>query len=237
MKLLILSTLLALSAAAQAQDSAAKWTNETGLTIVNVDGNTKSESYSANTKLARVFDSNTLSLSGKYLVTKAGSLETARAWEAGARYERALSDSWSAFVAHGAESNSFAGFTQRDNTDLGGKYFFFKSDEGNWFAEAGVRLTKTLPVLGDVKNQTFGRLYTEYNGSFSKTATYKFWVEYLPNFTDSKAYLANLEPSVSVVLSEVFSLKTAYLVKYQEVVAATAKQTDTQFTTSLVAKF
>jgi hypothetical protein len=99
-------------------------TNETEASIVQVDGNTQSESYSAKQKTAYAFDLNSLVLAGRYLQTKSAAIETARSWDVSLRFERSLSERWSVFVQQSAESDPYSGYTQRDNTDLGGKYFF-----------------------------------------------------------------------------------------------------------------
>lgn len=239
MQKLLFITVLALNlSSAMAQDKS-PWAHESEAAIVNVDGNTKSESYSAKQKTVYTFDMNAMTAAGRYLQTKASNVETAKSWEASLRYERIFSDMWSGFLQHGAESDIYAGYVQRDNTDLGAKYFFIKSEARNLFSELGVRYTSTLPT-GTAKkdSNTSGRLYAEYSDKITDTLSGKFWVEYLPNFKDSDAYLVNYEPSISVMISQVFSLKVAYLVKYHNKTATpTEKKEDTTFTTALVAKF
>ncbi len=215
------------------------WTHESEASIVKVGGNTTADSYSAKQKTSYKFDMNILTGSARYLQTKAGSVETARQWEGSLRYERELSEKWSIFIQHGAESDPFAGYTQRDSTDLGGKYFFIKTEPETFFSEAGARYQKMLSSAnGDTTYATLGRLYLEYTKKINDSVSGKLWVEYLPNFKDSDAYLVNYEPSVSVMMSQIFSLKVAYLVKYHnKTVTATEKKEDTTFTTALVAKF
>lgn len=215
------------------------WSHESEAAVVKVDGNTQSDSYSAKQKTIYTFDSNAVTAAGRYLETKAANIETAKSWEASLRYERILSDLWSAFAQHGAESDTYAGYVQRDNTDLGGKYYFIKSDKQNLSAELGARFTNTLPTgSGKKDSNTSGRLYAEYTDKWTETVSGKFWVEYLPNFKEADAYLVNYEPSMSVMMSQVFSLKVAYLVKYHnKTLTASEKKEDTTFTTALVAKF
>ena len=214
------------------------WGHESEVSLINVTGNTTSESYSAKQRTQYTFhDANTLAAAARYLNSRANAVETARSWDASGRYERALSAMQSAYIGHGAESDVFNGYVQRDNSDLGGKHFFIKSDVTNWFAELGYRYTKELNIVAGTTYSNYGRLYTEYEQKQNAALTYKLWVEYLPNFTTSEAYLMNAEPSINVMLSQVFSLKTAYLVKYRNLVAPGEDRADTTFTTSLVAKF
>ena len=225
-----------------AQDSAqlkSPWSHESEAAVVKVNGNTASESYSAKQKTIYKVDSNSLAIAGSYLQSKALGTETAKAWDVSLRYEKALSEIWSAFIQQGSESNTYAGYLQRDNTDVGGKYTFIKSETENAFLEAGARSTKTLSSQGfATKTENFGRLYTEYTRKINASVSAKAWVEYLPNFTDSEAYLLNYEPSLSVLMNRIFSLKIAYLVKFHnKILVATEQKEDTTFTTSLVAKF
>lgn len=215
------------------------WAGEAELAIVQVDGNTTSESYSSKLKTSYHFDQNLLTLSGRYLQTRSSGTETAKQWDASLRYEREFSEKWSAFIQHGAESDPYAGYLQRDNTDIGGKYYFIKSDSLNFFSELGARSSKTTPPGTEkISYSTSGRLYAEYSGKMTETTSGKLWVEYLPNFNESEAYLVNYEPSISVMINQIFSLKMAYLVKYHnKTVAATEKKEDTTFTTALVSKF
>lgn len=216
------------------------WAHESEASIVQVGGNTKSESYSAKQKTSYKVDLNTLTVAGRYLQTKSAGVETAKAWDASGRYERDLSTYWAAFVQHGSESDGFAGYVQRDNSDVGGKYYFVKEDAKNFFSELGYRYSKTnlAGTPGGIEYTNSGRLYVEYTQKFNESVSGRLWVEYLPNFKDADAYLANYEPSVTAMLNEVFSLKVAYLVKYHnKTLAPTEEKNDTTFTTSLVAKF
>ena len=215
------------------------WTDESELGIVKVSGNTDSESYSAKQKTTYTFDLNVLSLSGRYLETKAAGIQTAKSWEGAARFDRILTDVWSVFIQQGAESDYFAGYTQRDNSDIGAKYTLIKSETENLFSEFGYRYSKTLSsIVADTKHANYGRFYTEYSRKLNAAVSAKFWLEYLPNFTKSEAYLLNYEPSLSVMLNSMLSLKVAYLVKsHNFTVLPTEKKDDTTFSTALVAKF
>lgn len=225
-----------------AQD-ASPWVHESEASIVIVGGNTTSESYSAKQKTNYKFDANLLVATGRYLQARSGGVETAKQWDAALRYERELSSVWSVFAQYGAESDFFAGHVQRDNIDVGGKYHFIKDDVQNFFFEIGYRntstnLTVSSPTRGKHYSSDFGRVYTEYNRKLNETVGGKLWAEYLPDLNNSEAYLINYEPSMSVMLTQTFSLKVGYLVKYHNsTTAVNEKKTDTTFTTALVAKF
>jgi putative salt-induced outer membrane protein len=79
---------------------------------------------------------------------------------------------------------------------------------------------------------------TELMRAWTKTFSTKYWVEFLPNLSDSAGYRLNTELSGNAALSEIFSIKLGYLIRYNNTPpAGAAKQTDSTFTTALVAKF
>lgn len=208
---------------------------EAGAVIVS--GNSDSESYAAKAKTTYTQDKNVYSAFGRYLKTDSNGVESARNWEIGARYERELTDYLGVFAGQKAESDVFNGYIQRDSSDLGLKYSVIKSDEMNWFFEVGYRYQKTLPTTGGTTHDNMGRLFTEFNKALDKTLSFKYWAEYLPNFTTTDAYLFNTEASLNVMLNSVFSLKLAYLLQYQNSIPADGKYTTTTSTMNLVAKF
>lgn len=247
LKRLLIPCVLCLTAlSAQGQSTAAPlvpeppkhWAHESEVALVTTTGNSENESASAKQKTAYSFDNNIITNTARYLRSKTGGTETARNWDVSLRYERELSSLWGLFVAHLVESDPYSGFTQRNSTDLGAKYAIVKNDVRTWLAEAGARYSETYSTVGTHDYANLGRFYSEYSQAVNETVSFKIWAEYLPNFKESDAYLANGEASVTSILSKVFSLKLSYLAKYQNAPAvAGAKMTDTVFTTSLVAKF
>ncbi|MGZ3772040.1 MAG: DUF481 domain-containing protein [Bdellovibrio sp.] len=229
----LISSILLFSSFAFSEDL--KGEAEAGAIVVT--GNTDSESYNAKAKSTYTQEKNIYSADGRYVKARSNGVESARNWEIGARYERAFTDYLGIFIGQKAESDIFNGYTQRDSTDLGLKYFIIKTDELNWTAELGDRYQKTLSTVGLITYDNLGRLYTEVNKSLDKTLSFKFWVEYLPNFTETKAYLLNSEASLNVMISSIFSLKLGYLLQYQNLPLAGGKYTTTTTTMNLVAKY
>lgn len=223
----------------QAAPSASAWKNESELSEVLISGNTDSQSTSLKQKTSFTFSNlNTIVGSGRYLMTQSNGTTTARAWDATGRYERALTNYWSLYTSYGAESDIFAGYIQRDNFDLGAKYYFIKRDNENLIGEVGYRNQHSYLVPGINRTENLGRIFSEYSKKFSKTSEGKIYVEYLPNFTNSKAYQLNAEPSLSAAISSIFSVKMSYLMKYQGVVPAGLREhLDTTYSTALVANW
>lgn len=230
--------------------------DETELGTAIISGNTNSETYNLKQLSSYGWDKDLIKLSGRYLNTRSTSgtaptqtplADTARSWDAALRYERVLSDVLNAFVSYGLESDVFAGFVQRNDFDLGAKYFLAKGDITNWSAEGGYRniVTHFGTLLSD-SNTSNLRLYSEATQKMTETATFKIYLEFIQavssnisttGYSVGQDYQFNAEPSVSVMMSKVFSLKTAYLFKYRNYSPVTPKYLDTVFTTSVLAKF
>lgn len=240
----ILSALALLAATSWAspafsQEEPKRFANESELGIVMVAGNARTQTYNAKQANSYLLsDADKLKLDGRYLRGLANDIETAKNWAVSLRYERELSDWYSLYGQQAQESDIFAGYENRYNSDLGFKLFMTKNDTTSWFAEAGYRYTSEFRTRGEPKRLHFARLYSEANHAFNKNTSGKIFAEYLPNFTEPEDYMINGEASVSAVLSEIFSIKTGYAVRYRNVlVGAATTRLDSTFTTSLVAKF
>ena len=228
--------LLGMATAVHAEEPGLKNESEAGVVITS--GNSSSQSYNLKQSTTYSEASNLLRFQARYLKTKNDGVEAAKSWSLGLRYERSLSEMWSAFLAETLESDVFAGILQRYSTDIGAKAKIIHEEGLNWSAEGGYRFTHENKTLGGTLNYHYARLYTEVERKFNASTSAKLWAEFLPNFTDSDDYLINSEVSVSAAMSAIFSLKVAYMVKYDHLPnPGVAHQTDSIFTTALVAKF
>lgn len=227
-------------------DASIKFTGESEASAIVISGNANSESYGAKTKNTwAVSDADLLIAFGKLVRTKADqsgvSTETANSWEAGLRYEHIfIKDEFSGFLQHKAEHDPYNGvFNQRDSEDIGVKYVIMMNDNFNWFAEASYRYSTVLQAPGkpEKENINYARIYTEANYKFSQSGSTKLWVEHLPNMTHSSEALTNAELSVSVTMTSILSLKSAYLWNHNEGAVAPNKKDSSTWTTAIVAKY
>lgn len=235
---------LFLNTVALAADGDAKLAHESQAGLVLTSGNSDTQTYSAKQETSYHWSENTANLTGSFLIGKASGTTTAKKWDLGVRYDRLIIEALSAFTGYQIDANPFSGTDFRHTFDLGGKYRFLKSDTRALFTEAGYRLTAEKFTLdnGATSNGSLtshmSRVYVEWSESWNDSVSSKLWAEYLQSFTNTKDYRFNIEPSVSVLLSQAFSLKVAYLINYRNVPAVAGKKTtDTLYTTSLVAKF
>lgn len=233
----LLVGILFVSSLGYAQDPAPSFKNESEAGIVIVSGNVSSQSYNFKTANTYLWSGNSLKADARYLNTTNTNIEIARYWSLGLRYDRSLSDKLNVFLGELVESNIFSGFLQRYNTDLGAKWNILKNNAWGWSLEAGYRYSLENRLAASFNFQ-FLRAYTEATYAFNPQVGAKLWLEYLPNLTQPADQQLNTEASLTAALTEVFSTKVAYLVKYRSLQPAGITQlVDTWFTTSLVAKF
>lgn len=216
----------------------AGFTNESDAGLAAANGNTKTQTY--NFKQLNVYDleKNIFTLRSRYLNAFANSNETARYFNLGLRYDRDLGNNFSLFIGETLERDKFAGIDRRLITDTGAKYFIVKTDMTKWFSEAGYRYMVEERLTGSKAITSYIRGYTEWETKWNQSFSSKYWLEYLPNLTVNSDYQINTEASISSMLTNIFSLKSAFLLRYDHLPApGIAHQTDTLLTTSLVAKF
>ena len=238
MKHLLISILL-FGSYAQAEETK-RWQHESELGMIIVDGNAESETTNAKQQTIYTYKKYSLTAKAAYTESESDNELTAQSWSASLRYDRKINDKLSGFISYGAESDRFAGYLQRDLTDVGVKYQIKDTEKTKWHSDIGWRHIETNFARSEETDSIDAlRLYSEVTQLFQEGVTGKFWVEYVSQ-TDSdedESYIVNYEPSITAQLSGIFSLKSAYLVKYQNIVTPDRKKTDTTFTTSLVAKF
>ena len=212
--------------------------NESGLGFVLTSGNTQTETLSVNQLNSYTFGENLFAFKANYMNSRQDSVTSAQNYLLNLRYERSIVPTFSIYIAQGLFADKFQNIRQRHNSDIGGKFFFYKEDAINWFAEAGYRFTRENTTNAGSHNLNYVRTYTEVEKKWNPTVSTKYWIEYLPNLTNGTDWLLNTEASVSAMLSGIFSIKTGYLVRFDHLPAAAGlKKTDTTLTTALVAKF
>ncbi|MDO9182983.1 MAG: DUF481 domain-containing protein [Bacteriovorax sp.] len=223
--------------------SHASVSNESELGILIAKGNSDSTSLNAKEAAGLNWDeSNLLKFTGRYLQTKSSSIENARYWSTGLRYDRSISNKLGIFIGENIESDKYAGYNQKYNSDIGARYSLIKEMAKEtkflWDAELGYRYTIENQLTGDQKKLNYIRAYTEATKNWTESVSTKLWFEYLPNLTIASDYQMNSELSITASLNNIFSIKTGYLLRYDNLpnTGAVAK-TDTLLTTALVAKF
>lgn len=227
---------LILSWFAPAANAAGK-PSELEMGLVTTQGNSSNETYNIKALTDTRIQDFDFKVSGRYLRARTQGVETARNWEYGARTEKSVSEDFAAVFGVKSESNTFAGYLQRDSADLGGRYKIDDREEQKAAVELGYRYTITQVLTSGNTFENFGRLYGEYARTLPEIGTFKYWIEFLPNFTVNSRYLVNTEASLAIPFIKNFSFKISYLVKYQNEPPGNALRTDSIFTNSLLFTF
>lgn len=235
-----IAAVLMMTSAAYAQETEnIVFKGESEATAVLVTGNVDTQTYGAKTSNTwNVTANDAAILFGSYLKAKTEDATTANASAVGLRYERVLlTDELSAYVQAKYDEDPINGvFDARESYDIGAKYFFIKSDSLTWLAELGYRYSKTSNFSVQSFDQ-FARGYTEVSSKFNENVSGKLWFEYLNNFEDVDKNQWNAEASLSVAMTKILSLKTAYLINHNEAMVSPLKKDTSTWTTAIVAKY
>ena len=211
--------------------------NESEAGVVVANGNSNSQSYNLKQTNSYGWTQDELKFHGRYLDVSSLGVTSAENWLMSIRYERLINPIWSAFVAETASGDRFAGIDQKYASDIGAKYEILKQDAVVWTAEAGYRYSEEHRTSKHTHTQHIGRFYTEVTKNIGAASSGKVSIEYLPDLTLEKDFQVNSESSISSILTDVFSIKITYQLKFDNTPAkAGAVKTDTVFTTGLVAK-
>ena len=114
------------------------------------------------------------------------------------------------FVSALWEKNRFAGFDNRYSGDVGVRYKIIEDEGFKFYNETGYRYREQFAatvgsVRGEETESQFLRIYFNLEKSFTKTSTFKFFVETMYDFLDSENIEIIFEPSLSVAIGEFFS--------------------------------
>lgn len=263
LRLLVASLLLAHTALAA--DKKLGLENQSELGYVVTGGNSEAETTSFKQLSTYKVTGSVYTFTGHYLQSSGQVADTANPgetinqttaenWSAKLRYDKVITEKWfNVFLSHGWRGDRFQGVSSGHDTDLGGKYYTANSKSYQQFFELGYRYTRELFTVpsancgattvgtGNCAYPEFHyvRLFGKADYVHSKSFSMGIWVEYLPSVVNfSKDQRINFSPYITSVLTDMFSLKVAYLSRYRhERAAGATENTDYTFTTSLIAKF
>lgn len=233
MKIIFITLLFAMSFSSLAQ-----FKSEDSASVNITGGNTDLKTYTFKSDNAYTLDKSVFKMNGSYHYGESDSVRSAENWALGLRYDYNAFPKTGMYVGELIEADRFAGYDRRYNTDLGLTHSIYKTDLKALLVEAGLRYAVEKPLDNSEDKKDFkGRVYGEISHTLKENIKGKFWIEYLPNFSESEDYLVNLEPSLIVTLTSTFSMKTAYLWKFDNLPPAGKSKYDHNYTLSLIANF
>jgi len=217
--------------------------HESELSIAATSGNSDAQTYQARQTTSYHSGYNVFRLGAHYLYGRSQGLESAKNWDATLRYERYFTEDLGAYVGNGYEGDIFVGYDHRISGDLGARYYLIPGDKKIDYlvSEAGYRIRYEHHVAGispTTLTNHFLRGYLEGVYGLTDRMFAKAWVEVLPDLSGSGDFQTNFEISLSVALTDLFSLKVGYQGNYRKVpISAGRKTYDSLLTSGLLAKF
>lgn len=215
------------------------FTTEDSASINLTGGNTDLKTYDLKTNNSLELNWGTWSIDGDYQYGESNEIRSAENWSLLLKYERKISDKINIFLGELLEADRFSGIRRRYNSDFGFKYILSKNAKREFFTELGYRYTIEKSTNSNIedKKDNKSRLYSEISQELKKDLRAKFWIEYLPNLSESEDYLINFEPSLIMTLTSILSLKSSYLWNYDNQPASEKGKHDYQYLLTLIAKF
>lgn len=225
----------------------AQVSTESEISLFTATGNTEVDTFNLRNKSEFKIGKHVIQFGGHYTLSETESQSTgdkeitARNWDLFAKYEKSLTEKLNSLYRVQAEGDKFAGIKRRDNYDLGAKYKFKDEKKLKTFFEFSGRYTieRLEQANSDGEDRltfTKARMYFEHE-KINEKFSYKFWLEYIPNFTTSEDYQIAAEPSMSVILDKNFSLKYGVRYNYDNLPAEGAVREDRVSTLSLISKY
>jgi len=220
-----------------AQDK--KWSDQADFSFVDTGGNTVVTSLSAKNFLKYEF-SDELQAAWKLgvLYGKSGGEKNAESYFSDLHLDYLFTKHLYSFVNVGWSKDKFAGIDSRYYVGPGVGYNFLTGPKHFLSAEISLNYVNEKYTDDTYKEYLGGRAFAEYEYAFTDKNKFSQSVEYLHDFYDSDNYNVNSETALISALSDYLSLKTSYLVKYNnQPVPSTLKETDTILSVTLVVNF
>jgi len=226
-------------AADEAEEKA--WSDEAEFSYVTTGGNADVQTLSAKNRYKIDFaDDYTFLWKLEALKGETDGVLTAERYATDLRLEYAFDHAY-IYGNAGWLQDTFAGLDRRAHRGVGGGYKFLDGPTAFLKAEAGVndvRESYTDSAMNPDRHSTEGRLFGEYTYAFTKKNRFSQSLELLRDLSDSTRYRANSETALIAALTDRFSIKLSYELRYNHrPVPETLRRTDRVLSTALVANF
>lgn len=219
-------------------NAAEKWSDEAEVSVVSTNGNSKVTTLAAK-NLLKVPLSEKISGSWKLqgLYGKNNGVKNAEAYMTELRGDYAQTSRLYYFASAGWFQDKFSNIDSRYVYGLGSGYKLIDGPKHFLLGEAGLTYTMEEDTAGIDSEYLGGRLFAQYAYHINEANKFTQSVEYLPDFEDSKNWMLNSETALVAALNSNFSMKTAYLLKYDNQPGTGVTKTDTILSVALVANF
>jgi putative salt-induced outer membrane protein len=216
-----------------------KWEDTAELSYVQTGGNTDVLTFSGNNSLKYTFsESWTSTWDVGLLYGKTDGDKNAERYYTDLRTDYKASDRLYYYALGGWLKDPFAGIDERFYLGPGAGYKILTGK--THFLSTEASLNYATETYTDESDGDFmeGRFLGKYEYVFNPKTKFTQKGEYLHNFDDSEKYRVNTVSSLTTQLTDMFSLKVKYEVKYQNKPSPeTLENTDTLFSVALVVNF
>lgn len=239
-----LSTLLLLAvvlqaAAGEPPKEEKAWKDQAEFSYVDMTGNTETTSLAGKNLLAYRFTPRaTVSWKVGALYSEDGGETTAESYSTELRLDWMRTARTYYYALGGWNKDRFAGIDRRYYAGGGAGRKFLDGPKHFLAGEAGLNYTREEYIDGSDSGFLTGRAFGKYEYAFTEKNRFLQSLEFLYDFSDSAHYRLNSETAVVSALTDVFSLKAGYNVRYDHrPVPADLEHTDTMMSVALVANF
>lgn len=216
-----------------------KWSDEGELSSVNTGGNTNVSTFSARNLLKYKFSEHFEgSWKASALSSKSEAVKTAERYTSELRGDYLVSKDLYVGIIAGGLKDKFAGIDLRYYVGPVVGYKIYAGPKHFLVTESGLDYVTEEYTNNTDSDYLRGRAFILYEFHVTELNKIQQSVEYLHDFAHSDNYNVNSVSALVSVLSQFFSLKTSYEVKYDnEPVPVTLKKTDTILSVSLLVNF
>ena len=214
-----------------------KWKNETEVSVVSANGNTRSTTSSGKNTFTYNWTHTSLELIGSALGARNQGTVTAEKYDASEKGTYKLTDRNYTYEKFAWNKDRFAGFRDRYDSSVGLGRQLVKMSRDSLILELGAGYVKEDRLKAENQNYTSGRAYSKYEHALSATSSFTQDVEYLHDFDRPSNFRVNTETALTAALSAHFSLKTSYKWQHVDSPPPGFGRNDTLFTVSLLAVY
>jgi putative salt-induced outer membrane protein len=212
------------------------WSDQAEFSYVETSGNTDTTSFAGRNLLTYRHAPGT---AGSWKIgglhSEEGGRTTAERFETEFRFDWRYTKRIYGYVLAGWSKDRFAGIDHRYYAGSGAGYRLLDGPRHFLAAEAGFNLTREDYINGEGNDFLTGRAFTKYEYAITEKNRFSQSLEFLYDFSDPSHFRVNSETALVASLTDIFSLKAGYAVRYDnEPIPAGLEKTDTILSMTLV---
>ncbi len=216
-----------------------RWDYQAELSFVDTGGNSDVTSLSVKNTLKYKFTEKLFSnWKVGALYGKSGGKKNAENYFTALRLDYSITEQFYVSAITGWQKDEFAGIDSMYYLGPSVGYKFLTGHKHLLLGEAGLRYVGEEYTNDTDKDYLSSRAFAKYEYPFTEKNKVSQSLEFLCDFKDSNNYNLNSETALISAFSNVFSLKTSYVIRFDnQPVPSTLKKTDTVLALTLIANF